>query len=189
MRDHVGLSLNLGYNTLLQNISNFSWKDAFISSHCMKRVEISAFCHREESNRKTRTCAHMLIHSIKHVTLMLSCSLTDYNAVYSQGASVRAAGNPELSGRIEVPSNRKRSRGALTRGDPYCAQTCLAPTVQFVWLVRALCTVLEHSTHPCPRHGRKRCTSARYSSRLHTSTLTQCWHDLLPTRPFFSALI
>lgn len=32
--------------------------------------------------------------------------------------------------------------------NPYCAQARLTPTVQFVWLVRALCTVPKHSTHP-----------------------------------------
>lgn len=85
MRDHIGLSLNLCYNRWLKNISNFSWKDGF---YLKSLYEVCGnFCICEGSNRKIRTCADMLNHSRKHVTLMLSCSLTDYTTIYSQSVS------------------------------------------------------------------------------------------------------
>lgn len=54
--------------------------------------------------------------------------------------------------------------GVLTPDNPCHAQARLTPEAQFIWLVWALCTVLEHGTIPWPWHSWKRCTLAEQSS-------------------------
>lgn len=54
------------------------------------------------------------------------------------------------------------TKGTLTLANPYNAQACLTPKVQFVWLLWVLCTVLKHSSISWPWHSWTRCASARY---------------------------
>lgn len=49
------------------------------------------------------------------------------------------------------------------------------PKVQFAWLARAPCTVLQHRALPWPRRSWKRWTSARYSCSRTSTTQHQQW--------------
>lgn len=80
----------------------------------------------------------------------------------------------------------KRFKGALTLGNPYCAQARLTPKIQFVWQVWALCTVwAQYGALSWPWHGWKKvCSTSTEWMLMHEhSCSTWTWSIIIRITP------